>query len=238
VAGRIVPLRQHHCFGPEKTAMHPERYHDVTLSKSGVRRVLSRPGMGRLPASRRHDRRGKRYEKRLPGHRVRIGAKLLAPLAAAPRGRRGGRDGHYRFTATDDRTRPRVLRIHPQLDQRAAVQFLDRVLQRLPFQVEAVRTDNGAEFPSAVHRHVLGEGIAHTRIGPRTPRLTGKAGRSHRIAAEESGRLLDGVVIDDAEVFNDKLREGEDCYPYHRPHGGLGGQTPYERLRQKTATQA
>ncbi|MFE2098808.1 integrase core domain-containing protein [Streptomyces sp. NPDC059468] len=49
---------------------------------------------------------------------------------------------------------------------------------------------------------------------------------------------LDGVVIDDAEVFNDKLREWEDYYNYHRPHGGLGGQTPYERLKQKTTTQA
>jgi transposase InsO family protein len=45
---------------------------------------------------------------------------------------------------------------------------------------------------------------------------------------------LDGVLIDDAEVFNDKLREWEDFYNYHRPHGGLAGQTPYERLRQKT----
>ncbi|MFF7186504.1 hypothetical protein ACFZAR_14905 [Streptomyces sp. NPDC008222] len=67
--------------------------------------------------------------------------------------------------------------------------------------------------------------------------MKGKVERSHRIDAEEFYRLLDGVVIDDAEVFNDKLREG-DCYNYHRPHGGLGGRTPYERLKQKTATQA
>ena len=38
--------------------------------------------------------------------------------------------------------------------------------------------------------------------------------------------MLDGVVIDDAQVFNDKLREWEDFYNYHRPHGGLDGQTP------------
>jgi len=36
------------------------------------------------------------------------------------------------------------------------------------------------------------------------------------------------------KVFNDKLREWEDYYNYHRPHGGLGGQTPYERLQRKT----
>jgi transposase InsO family protein len=32
---------------------------------------------------------------------------------------------------------------------------------------------------------------------------------------------------------NDKLREWEDYYNYHRPHGALGGQTPYERLLAK-----
>jgi transposase InsO family protein len=39
-----------------------------------------------------------------------------------------------------------------------------------------------------------------------------------------------------AKVFNNKLREWKECYNYDRPHGGLGGQTPYEGLRQKTQT--
>jgi transposase len=52
-------------------------------------------------------------------------------------------------------------------------------------------------------------------------------------------QFLDGVVEDDAGagLFNQKLKEWEDYYNYHRPHGGLGGQTPYERLLQKTKTQ-
>ena len=62
--------------------------------------------------------------------------------------------------------------------------------------------------------------------------------RSHRVDAEEFYRLLDGVVKDDAGLFNEKLKEWEDYYNYHRPHGGLGGQTPYERLLQKTQAQA
>ena len=45
--------------------------------------------------------------------------------------------------------------------------------------------------------------------------------------------MLDGVVIDDANVFNDKLQEWEDFYNFNRPHGGLDGQIPYERLRQE-----
>jgi hypothetical protein len=34
--------------------------------------------------------------------------------------------------------------------------------------------------------------------------------RSHRIDAEEFYRLLDGVVEDDAGLFNQKLKEWED----------------------------
>ena len=46
-------------------------------------------------------------------------------------------------------------------------------------------------------------------------------------------RLLEGEVIDDARLFQTRLQEWEDYYNYDRPHGALGGQTPYERLRQK-----
>jgi hypothetical protein len=51
-----------------------------------------------------------------------------------------------------------------------------------------------------------------------------------------ASHLLDGVVLDDAKVLTDKLQEWEDYYNYHRPHGALDGQTPYQRLRQKTQT--
>ncbi len=46
--------------------------------------------------------------------------------------------------------------------------------------------------------------------------------------------MLDGVVIDDAKVLNIKLREWEDYYNYHRPRGGLGGQTPIPVLHNVT----
>jgi transposase InsO family protein len=164
--------------------------------------------------------------------------KLIEPLTSMPQGRPDGRNKYLQFIAIDDCTRLRVLRIYPTLNQATAIQFLDYVIQRLQFQVEVMQTDNGAEFQSAFHWHVLDKGIAHTCIKPRTPRLNGKVERSRRIDAEDFYRPLDGVIIDDAEIFNDKLREWGDHYIYHHPHGGLGGQTSYERLKQKTATQA
>jgi transposase InsO family protein len=232
ITGIIIYLRQHYHFGPAKIAMYLKRYHDIQISHSGVWRVLKRLDLNRLPASqrhKRHDRRWKRYEKPLPGHRVQLDVKFIAPLPGA-----SSRRKHYQFTAIDDCTRLRVLRIYPQLNQKTAIQFADYVLERLPFRVEVIQTDNGAEFQSQFHYHLLDRGIGHHYIKPRTPRLNGKVERSHRIDAEEFYQLLDGVVIDDTKVFNDKLREWENFYNYHRPHGALGGQTPYERLKQRT----
>jgi transposase InsO family protein len=232
VVGKIIYLRQHYHFGPARIAMYLKRYHEVQISPSGVWRILKRLQLNRLPASQRHqrhDRRWKRYEKPLPGHRVQLDVKFIQPLPGAPPTRK-----YYQFTAIDDCTRLRVLRIYPKLNQQTAIQFLDYVLERLPFRVEVIQTDNGPEFGASFHWHVLDRGAGHVYIKPHTPRLNGKVERSHRIDTEEFYRLLDGVVIDDAQVFNDKLQEWENFYNYHRPHGSLGGQTPYERLKQRT----
>ena len=230
VVGKIVYLRRSYHFGPHKIAMYLKRYHDVVISPSGVWRILKRLGMSRLPTSqryRRHAERWKRYEKPLPGHRVQVDVKFIAPLA-------GSRRRHYQFTAIDDCTRIRVLRIYDRADQKRAIQFIDYVLEKLPFKLEVIQTDNGGEFGSQFHYHVLDRGIGHVYIKPATPRLNGKVERSHRIDQEEFYRQLQGVVIDDTQLFNDRLQEWERFYNFDRPHGGLGGQTPYERLRQKT----
>jgi integrase-like protein len=47
-------------------------------------------------------------------------------------------------------------------------------------------------------------------------------------------QLFEDGIIDDIYMFNEKLREWEDYYNYHRPHGALDGQTPDERLVAKT----
>lgn len=230
VVGKIVYLRQSYHFGPHKISMYLKRYHEVQISPSGVWRILKRLEMNRLPASqryRRHVDRWKRYEKPLPGHRVQIDVKFIAPL-------QGSRKKHYQYTAIDDCTRIRVLRIYDRLNQQSSIRFLDYVLEKLPFKVEVIQTDNGPEFGSQFHYHVLDRGIGHVYIKPATPRLNGKVERSHRIDQEEFYRMLDGVVIDDTGLFNDRLQEWEDFYNFNRPHGGLGGQTPYERLREKT----
>src|SRR4029077_5482468 len=84
------------------------------------------------------------------------------------------------------------------------------------------------------HWHLEARDIRHVYIRPRTPHLNGKVERSHRVDEQEFIQLLDkDGIADDIHLVNDKLREWEDYYNYHRPHGALAGQTPYERLLAK-----
>jgi transposase InsO family protein len=232
VVGKIIYLRQNYHFGPQKIAMYLKRYHDLTISDSGVWRILKKFELNRLPSSQRYkrkDRKWKRYEKQLPGHQIQIDVKFVDAIPGS-----GRRKKFYQFTAIDDCTRLRVLRLYPHCDMKTAIAFYDYTASRLPFKIERVQTDNGSEFQSAFHLHLLDQSVEHVYIRPRTPRLNGKVERSHRIDAEEFYRLLDGVIIDDTNLFNDKLQEWEDYYNYHRPQAGLAGQTPYERLKEKT----
>ena len=164
----------------------------------------------------------------MKSYRLQVDVKFLERIP-------GTRRRFYQFTAVDDCTRIRVLKIFDACSQKTAIQFIDEVIHRLPFRIHVIQTDNGAEFQSRFHWHLQDKDISHVYITPRTPRLNGKVERSHRTDDQEFYQLLDkDGVSDDIHLFNAKLSEWEKYYNYHRPHGGLDGQTPYERLRQKT----
>jgi transposase InsO family protein len=231
VISKIVYLRQTYHFGPRRIRDYLNRFHQVTVATSTVHRILGKHGMQRLPANQKHRSRAARwirYEKPQPGHRLQLDVKFLERIP-------GTQKRLYQFTAIDDCTRIRVLKVYDACNQRTAIQFIDEVCRRLPFRVLAIQTDNGAEFQSQFHWHVESLDIRHAYIRPRTPHLNGKVERSHRVDNEEFYQLLDAQgITDDIHLFNEKLREWEDYYNYHRPHGALDGQTPYERLVQKT----
>jgi transposase InsO family protein len=150
--------------------MYLARYHEVTISTSGVWRILKRLDMNRLPSSQRHKphaKRWQRYEKPQPGHRVQIDVKFIAPLSPSTK-------RYYQYTAIDDCTRLRILKVYERNNQRSAIQFVDYLIERLPFRVEVIQTDNGGEFQKDFHWHVLDKGVQHVYIRPRTPRLNGK----------------------------------------------------------------
>jgi transposase InsO family protein len=230
VVSKILYLRQTYHFGAGRIADYLKRFHEISIARSSVHRLLGKHGVGRLPASQKHrphKQRWTRYEKPQPGHRLQLDVKFLERIPQT-------RKRLYQFTAIDDCTRIRVLKVFDACNQATAIQFVDEVLRRLPFRVLTIQTDNGAEFQSRFHAHLDSRDIRHVYIRPRTPHLNGKVERSHRVDDQEFYQLLDkGGITDDVHLFNEKLREWEDYYNYHRPHGALDGQTPYERLLTK-----
>jgi transposase-like protein len=147
---KILYLRQKYHFGPGRIAGYLQRFHQVTIAVSSVHRILGKHGMNRLPANQKYQprqKRWRRYEKPQPGHRLQLDVKFLERIPAT--GKR-----LYQFTAIDDCTRIRVLKVYDVCNQRAAIRFFDEVRQRLPFRIQVIQTDNGAEFQSQFHWHV------------------------------------------------------------------------------------
>ena len=79
----------------------------------------------------------KRYEKAVPGHQVQIDVKFVDLQC-----RNGRKIRRYQYTAIDDATRIRALKIYPRHTQANAIDFLDHVIERFPFRIRQVRTDN------------------------------------------------------------------------------------------------
>jgi transposase InsO family protein len=229
IIAKIIYLRETYHFGPWKIQMYLRRYHDIMISCTGAYRILKRLHMNRLPdheGQKRYKERFRRYEKPLPGHRIQVDVKFLEKIGEPNK-------KYYQFTAVDDCTRLRVLKVYDRNSQQNAMRFIDEALSRLPFRAVVIQTDNGSEFGSQFHWHLLDKGIGHVYIRPHRPRLNGKVERSHRIDEEEFYRLINGVFVDDTNLFNEKVREWEYFYNYSRPHAALNGQTPYERFREK-----
>ncbi len=224
VVDQILELRQTYKLGPERITWYLERYHGIKTSVSSVYRTLVRNGMRRLPkSSPRRAIHTRRYAKEVPGHHIQVDVKFVSL-----RNFDGHRVRRFQYTAIDDATRIRAMKIYPRHNQQNAIKFIDYVIEKFPFRIHTIRTDRGHEFQAQFHWHVEDKGIRHVYIKHRSPQLNGKVERSHRTDQEEFYQLL--TYTDDVDL-NKKLAEWERFYNLDRPHGAFKGKTPYEALR-------
>jgi len=227
IAEKILHLRRRYHFGPDRIAWYLERYHQIKISGKGVYYVLKRHGLNRLPQNcrKRSIPSYKRYEKQVPGHHIQVDVKFLTFID-----KRGRKLKRFQYTAIDDATRIRALKIYPRHTQENAIRFVNFVIEKFPFRLHTIRTDNGHEFQAKFHWHLKDLGINHSYIRPATPRLNGKVERSHLTDKLEFYQLID--YKGDVDLAK-KLRDWEAFYNFLRPHAALNGKTPYERLREK-----
>jgi transposase InsO family protein len=93
--------------------------------------------------------------------------------------------------------------------------------------VKAVLTDNGSCYRSRCFAESLGPNIKHRKTRPYRPQTNGKVERFNRTLAEEwayTQTYLSNHAR--AATYQDWLHD----YNQHRPHTGIGGKSPIERL--------
>ncbi len=169
------------------------RQRGYTRSISGLYRLLRRINGKpiKLPNPKHIS---KPYEQmQYPGQRVQIDVKFV-PAACLTGEAEGQR--YYQYTFIDEYSRFRYLEAFEEHSTYSSTQFLLHVIEKFPYVIECVQTDNGLEFtnrlsnsknkPLTLFEKTLKKfDIQHKLIKPYTPRHNGKVERSHRKDNEE-----------------------------------------------------
>jgi transposase-like protein len=113
---KILHLRKTFHFGAEKISWYLNRYHAVKVSSGGVHGVLRRHGLNRLPQNMKSWPKKNAYtlyEKQVPGYHVQIDVKFLRLIDKAHKMIK-----RFQYTAIDDATRIRVLKVYDKHTRR------------------------------------------------------------------------------------------------------------------------
>jgi transposase InsO family protein len=97
--------------------------------------------------------------------------------------------------------------------------------------VRAVMTDNGSCYRSRDFARALGPNLKHRRTRPYRPQTNGKVERFNRTLVAEWAYVRN--YLSDAAraaTYDDWLHS----YNHHRPHTGIGGQVPADRVHNLT----
>ncbi len=133
--------------------------------------------------------------------------------------------------AIDDATRVAYVEIYPDVGRVSATTFADRAARyfaRRGITVRRIMTDNGNGYRSRDFAAALGAlDIKHLRTRPYTPRTSGKAERFIRTLLPE-GAYAQSYRSSAARAL--ALPHYLGYYNTARPHTGIGGRTPRQKL--------
>lgn len=255
---RIISLRFTRQWGPHRISYH------LGVPRSTIERVLTRFRMPKLvhldQATGLPVRKPGpvRYERAQPGELVHVDIKKLGKIPDGGSWRAHGRgsDAHkraqrasgqaaragaspsrgYRYLhhAVDDHSRLVYSEILGDERKGTAAGFWVRArafFRAAGFEVREVMTDNGPCYRSGAFNAALGEGVKHRYTRPYRPQTNGKVERFNRTLAQEWAYA---ATYDSDEARAASYGAWLHHYNHHRPHTGIGGQTPSDRVHNLT----
>jgi putative transposase len=235
LADRVLALRlRYPRWGKDKLAVLL-RQQKLTVSISMVGRILTQlkrqgrlieaprsgvPGSRRALRSRPYAiRKPKQYTVSQPGDLVQVDTLEVRPLPGVV---------FKQFTARDVVSRWDVIQAHTRATAATAAQFLDTLLQRMPFPIRALQVDGGSEFAAEFEAACQQRSLHLFVLPPRSPKLNGAVERANRTHTEEFYQVT--LCSLEMKKLNRELRQWEKIYNTVRPHQSLGYLTPQQFL--------
>ncbi|TLN09864.1 IS481 family transposase [bacterium] len=210
------------------------RSKDFTIHRSTNKRFRCLPyGIKRLAKvedklEARRKAEAKRYNKDYPGQMLHGDTKRLPLLEGQTTLERR----EYLFVAIDDFSRELYAAILPDKTQVSAKAFLEQVLDECPYTIEQYYTDNGKEYKGDPRNHAFMKLCAEHHIEQRftlvrNPKTNGKAERVIKTLIE---LWHDKTRFNSSAHRKSELKRFLNFYNGVRPHKGIGGLTPEEKL--------
>jgi len=238
----IAALRRLRMTGPEIADV-------LGMAISTVSGILTSIGMGRL--GRLGMEAAVRYERQRPGELIHVDIKRLGRIARVGHritGTAGKRQAGYHarkgqlgwecvHVAVDDATRLAYVELLDDQKALTAVGFLKRAkafFESHGMTVEAVMTDNGSAYVSAVHAIACrAMGLKHLRTRAYRPQTNGKAERFIRTML---GGWAYGAIYRSSDERAAALDGWLFTYNHRRRHAGINRQTPIQRMNNLLGT--
>ena len=195
------------------------------LSRSALHRCFQRHGTSRLPLSENGQSPPKKKFKDYP-----IG---FLPVDFAGLQTEEGR--RYLFVAIARTRKAAFAELHPRAKRVVAAEFLRRVLDKLPYRVHTVLTDNGVQFTPQAHQLPPGGhsfdrvcheyGVEHRLTKPVHPWTNGQVERMNRTIKEATVQRYHYQTTDEP---NEYLQAFLLAYNHAKRLKKLRGLTPHE----------
>lgn len=210
------------------------RKENIVIHQNTIQKIIRKEGLVR---KYRVKKMKYKYIKALltPGELVEIDVKYVPGLIKNKK--------YYQFTAIDSSSRWRYLKVYDSYSNSDSINFLKELIERAPFRIRAVKTDNGSNFTNRYTGYLKSSdpfnprlhpfdllcqkyNIIHFLIDPGKPAQNGKVERSHRTDQEMFYERNKFKTLKELETkINSWNREYNNL-----EHCGLNGKTPNEML--------
>jgi transposase InsO family protein len=206
----------------------------IDIHEKTIGKILKKEGLVRQYRVRKITYKYIKAERK-PGELVEIDVKYVPGKVANRR--------YFQYTAIDTASRWRHLAVYDEQTTFHSIRFLQEVMKRFKYRIQAVKTDNGVIFTNyylgtnkrsdmtvktlhALDMFCAEHNITHYLIDPGKSAQNGTVERSHR---EDQEKFYERNSFRDFVDLQRKLKRWN-MYYNNLEHCGLGGQSPNEFL--------